>query len=146
MLKTHSTRTTTTVNGTEYSPLTRGRCGSVKDQAAIKATTSTLSVTIPEKQSLQVILWNVRKRITEKKNTYRWAFLNHISLLYYYGLINALRNNKLDDKYSAEDVLKLTKNIYRVDTGDGQGIRVSAVQKKTQELLNALNVNLLRDF
>ena len=75
-----------------------------------------------------------------------WAFLNHISLLYYYGLINALRNNKLDDKYSAEDVLKLTKNIYRVDTGDGQGIRVSAVQKKTQELLNALNVNLLRDF
>ena len=75
-----------------------------------------------------------------------WAFLNHISLLYYYGLINALRNNKLDDKYSAEDVLKLTKNIYRVDTGDGQGIRVSAVQKKTQELLNALNVNLLRVF
>ena len=73
-----------------------------------------------------------------------WAFLNHISLLYYYGLLNALRNTKQDEKYSAEDVLKLTKNIYRVDTGDGQGIRVSAIQKKTQELLDSLGVNLLR--
>ena len=27
-----------------------------------------------------------------------WAFLNHISLLYYYGLLNALRNKKLDKK------------------------------------------------
>lgn len=73
-----------------------------------------------------------------------WAFLNHISLLYYYGLLNALRNTKQDEKYSAEDVLKLTKNIYRVDTGDGQGIKVSAIQKKTRELLDSLGVNLLR--
>ena len=74
-----------------------------------------------------------------------WAFLNHVSLLYYYGLINALRDKRLDDKYSAEDVLKLTKNIYRVDTGDGQGSRVSAIQKKTLELLDALGVDLLRE-
>lgn len=73
-----------------------------------------------------------------------WAFLNHISLKYYYGLINALRNTKLDEKYTAEDVLKLTKNIYRVDIGDGQGFRVSAIQKRTQEVLNALNVDILR--
>jgi hypothetical protein len=72
-----------------------------------------------------------------------WAFLNHISLIYYYGLLNALRNSKLDDKFSAEDVLKLTKNIYKVDTGDGQGYKVSAIQKKTQELLDAFNVDLL---
>lgn len=73
-----------------------------------------------------------------------WAFLNHVSLLYYYGLLNALRSTKLDDKYSAEDVLKLTKNIYRVDTGDGEGFKVSAIQKKTQELLDTLGVDLLR--
>ena len=73
-----------------------------------------------------------------------WAFLNHISLLYYYGLLNALRNKKLDDKYSAEDVLKMTKNIYKVDTGDGEGYKVSAIQKKTQELLDSLQVDLLR--
>ena len=43
------------------------------------------------------------------------AFLNHyFSLLYYYGLLNALRNTGLDEKYSAEDILKLTKNIYRI--------------------------------
>ena len=74
-----------------------------------------------------------------------WAFLNYVSLLYYYGLINALRDKQQDDKYSAEDVLKLAKNIYRVDTGDGQGGRVSAIQKKTQELLDALGVDLLRE-
>ncbi len=73
-----------------------------------------------------------------------WAFLNHVSLLYYYGLINALRATKLNEKYSAEDILKLTKNIYRVDTGDGQGSKVSAIQKKTKDLLDQLGVDLLR--
>lgn len=73
-----------------------------------------------------------------------WAFLNHISLLYYYGLLNALRNTKLNQSYCAQDVLKLTKNIYRVDTGDG--IKVSAIQKSTQTLLDTLGVDLLRKF
>ena len=72
--------------------------------------------------------------------------MNHISLLYYYGLLNALRNTGLDEKYSAEDILKLTKNIYRIDTGDGQGIKVSAIQKKTNTILNTLNVDLLRNI
>jgi len=73
-----------------------------------------------------------------------WAFLNHISLLYYYGLLNALRSANLDGNYTATDVLKLTKNIYQVNTGDGQGVKISAIQKKTQGLLEALGVNLLR--
>ena len=73
-----------------------------------------------------------------------WAFLNHISLLYYYGLLNALRNAGLTDKFSAEDVLKLTKNIYRVDNGDKQGFKVSAIQKKTKNVLDKLGVDLLR--
>lgn len=73
-----------------------------------------------------------------------WAFLNHISLMYYYGLLNALRNAELDEKYSAEDILKLTKNVYRIDTGDGQGFKISAIQKKTRGILNSLNVDLLR--
>ena len=64
--------------------------------------------------------------------------------MYYYGLLNALRNTKMDEKYSAEDVLKLTKNIYKVNTGDNSGSRVSAIQKKTQELLDTINVDLLR--
>lgn len=73
-----------------------------------------------------------------------WAFLNHVSLMYYYGLINTLRNTKLDEKYTAEDILKLTKNIYKVDNGDGQGFKVSVIQKKTQAILDDLGVDLLR--
>jgi len=72
--------------------------------------------------------------------------LNHISLLYYYGLLNALRNTGLDEKYSAEDILKLKKNVYRIVTGDGQDIKVSAIQKKTNKILNTLNVDLLRNI
>lgn len=73
-----------------------------------------------------------------------WAFLNHISLVYFYGLINTLRAKKLDEKYTAEDILKLTKNIYKVDSGDGQGFKVSAIQKKTQTVLDELGVDILR--
>jgi len=73
-----------------------------------------------------------------------WAFLNHISLLYFYGLINALRSTNLNEKYTAVDVMKLTRNIYKVDSGDGQGFRVSAIQKKTKAILDTLGVDLLR--
>lgn len=73
-----------------------------------------------------------------------WAFLNHISLLYYYGLINALRNTNLSEKYSAEDILKLTKNIYRVTISDDSEFKISAIQKKTQEILHTLGIDLLR--
>ncbi|QSI00843.1 hypothetical protein DWQ65_12390 [Treponema phagedenis] len=72
-----------------------------------------------------------------------WAFVNHISLLYYYGLLNALRNSKLDEQYSASDVLKLTKNIYLVDSGDNQGFKLSAIQKRTQRILDTLGIELL---
>ena len=73
-----------------------------------------------------------------------WAFLNHISLLYYYGLLNALRDTRLDERFSAQDVLKLTKNIYLVNAGSSAGNQVSAIQKKTMEVLNTLKVDLLR--
>ena len=71
-----------------------------------------------------------------------WAFVNHISLLYFYGLVNALRSTKLDEKYSAEDMLKLTKNIFKVSAGNDSPAMVSAIQTKTQEALDLLGVNL----
>lgn len=73
-----------------------------------------------------------------------WAFVNHISLLYYYGLLNALRLADLDEKYSAGDIIKLTKNIYLVDTGDGKGPILSKIRNKTKSVLNKLGVDLLR--
>lgn len=73
-----------------------------------------------------------------------WVFLNHISLMYYYGLLNALRESRLNEKYSVEDIIKLTKNIYKVKTDSKETSRVSAIPKKTQELLTKLEVDLLR--
>lgn len=69
-----------------------------------------------------------------------WAFLNHISALYYYGLINALRKADGLDGLSADEVIKLTKNIYMVDYGNGY--RVSEIQQGTQRILEALGVDL----
>ena len=75
-----------------------------------------------------------------------WCFLNHVSLLYFYGLLNKLRTTKLDDKYSPEDVLKLTKNIYEVNEQESDTSRISHIQRKTSELLTSLGVDLLRNF
>lgn len=38
----------------------------------------------------------------------------------------------------------ITKNIYCVDTGDKQGFKASAIQKKTKNVLDTLGVDLLR--
>ena len=71
-----------------------------------------------------------------------WAFVDHISLLYFYGLVNAMRNTKLDEKYPAGDMLKLTKNIFKVSSGNDGPTMVSAIQTKTQEALELLGVDL----
>ena len=55
-----------------------------------------------------------------------------------------MRRTKLDYKYFAEDVLKMVKNIYKVDTGSDAGFRVSAISKKTKEIIDILGVDLLR--
>ena len=41
-------------------------------------------------------------------------------------------------------ILKLTKNIYRVTIGDDSEFKISAIQKKTQEILHTLGIDLLR--
>lgn len=50
----------------------------------------------------------------------------------------------MDDRYTAEDVIKLTKNIYKVDSGDGRGNQISSIQKKTDDILKAIKVDILR--
>jgi len=74
-----------------------------------------------------------------------WAFLNHISLLYFYGLLNRLREKKLDDTYSVDDVLKMTKNIFIVTYGDLGVKQINTIQVKTETLLKKLGVDLLRE-
>ena len=73
-----------------------------------------------------------------------WAFINHISLLYFYGVIKALREKELNEKYSPEDILSIGKNIYRVrDHYHEKDNRLSEVSKHDLDLLEKLGVKLL---
>lgn len=73
-----------------------------------------------------------------------WSFINHISLLYFYGVVKALREKEFSEKYSPEDILAIGKNIYRVrEHYYDKESRLSEVPKKDLELLENLGVKLL---
>lgn len=67
-------------------------------------------------------------------------FLNHIALVYYYGLVNAIRNSELKGEWTPEEVLSLTKNIYLVEQ-DGKA-RLSEISGKTREVLDKIGVDI----
>ena len=69
------------------------------------------------------------------------TFLNHISILYFYGLINKMRETGLDKKYSPQTVLNKLKVIYKVRYGNEKE-KVSYIQKKTEEIIKTLGVTL----
>ena len=70
------------------------------------------------------------------------AFLNHISLLYYFGLINALNQSEYHNDFTPSDLIKMTRNIEKV-TYDDQTM-VCQIPKKIQEVLTAIGVDVLR--
>lgn len=73
-----------------------------------------------------------------------WSFINHISLLYFYGVVKNLREKGLNEKYSPEDIISIGKNIYRVrEHYYSKDNRLSEVPEKDLELLKVLGVNLL---
>lgn len=67
-------------------------------------------------------------------------FLNYIALSYYYGLINAVRNSDLRDKWTPEEIIALDKNIYLVEQ-DGES-RLSEITGKTKCVLDAIKVDI----
>lgn len=74
------------------------------------------------------------------ENLFAWSFINHISLLYYYGIIRALREKKLNNDYSASDIISIGKNVYKVNA-DNQ-FRVSEISKNDSAILDVLGVRL----
>jgi Transposase len=68
------------------------------------------------------------------------VFLNHIALCYYYGLVNAVRNSKLKDRFSPEEMIAMTKNIYIVGEGDRR--RISEISGRTKDALDAIGVDI----
>ena len=72
-----------------------------------------------------------------------WTFINHISLLYFYGIIKALRSAELNGEYFPEDILTICKNIYKVRNYiDASDFRIYEVSEKDQILLSKTGVNL----
>ena len=72
-----------------------------------------------------------------------WSFINHISLLYFYGIVKALRSAELNGDYSPEDILSIGKNIYQVRNYVGSSsFRISEVPEQDLALLNKIGVVL----
>ena len=72
-----------------------------------------------------------------------WSFINHISLLYFYGVVKALRENELSSTYSPDDILSIGKNIYRVrNCLASKSNRLSEIPRKDLELLQSLGISL----
>lgn len=69
-----------------------------------------------------------------------WAFLNHLSLLYFYGLLKAMRSADLQKEWTPREVISICQNIYSLKIGNETII--SEIPKKTQELLNKLGVSI----
>ena len=77
-----------------------------------------------------------------------WTFINHVSLLYFYSLVLAIRKSGMDSEWTPNEIIMIAKNIYKVYTAGvlnkGKYI-ISEVSKKDGELFNALGVDLLRN-
>ncbi len=69
-----------------------------------------------------------------------WAFINHVSLLYYYGLINALHEAKMDSGTTPRDALRTARNLVKqIPAGGGEPV-LSPVDAATGRLFGALGI------
>ncbi|MES1923625.1 hypothetical protein MHBO_005233 [Bonamia ostreae] len=69
-----------------------------------------------------------------------WAFINHISLIIFYNLINQIKEKDLSNKYTPEDIINISKNIYKIVLDDGQEI-ISETTQKEKDLFNELGLS-----
>lgn len=77
-----------------------------------------------------------------------WTFINHVSLLYFYTLVRALRKSGLNNKYDPNDVIMLAKNIYKIkmtNVFNLNQILYSEVSNKDKEVFKSLGVDLFRN-
>ena len=70
-----------------------------------------------------------------------WAFLNHISLIQFYELCNAVNKSTLKNKYNADDIIRICRSIYKVELNNGQSF-VSEISASDQRVLDALGVSI----
>lgn len=70
-----------------------------------------------------------------------WTFLNHISLLYYYSLIDAIRTAVMEESLTPKEAILITKNICQISDRNGN-YHLSKIKDRTQETLSRLCVDL----
>ncbi len=74
-----------------------------------------------------------------------WTFINHVSLLYFYSLVLAIRKSGMDNEWIPNEVIMIAKNIYKIYTAgvlNKDKYIISEVSKKDGELFSALGVDL----
>ncbi|NCD26808.1 MAG: hypothetical protein EOL86_14630 [Deltaproteobacteria bacterium] len=69
-----------------------------------------------------------------------WAFINHISLIIFYNLINQIKEKNLSNKYTPEDIINISRNIYKIVLDDGQEI-ISETSQKEKDLFSGLGLS-----
>lgn len=72
------------------------------------------------------------------------TFLNHISLLYYYGLIKRIKDSSLKDKYTPDEIIKLTREIEKITLNEKEYI--SGMTKRVKDILTELDADVVRNF
>ncbi|MCX6153801.1 MAG: transposase, partial [Candidatus Kapabacteria bacterium] len=67
-----------------------------------------------------------------------WMFINYIALHWYYKILNLLKLNNLNNKFSPYDLISFLKEIRKAKINDIWYL--SEFTKKTQDLLQLLNI------
>ncbi|MDY5778702.1 MAG: hypothetical protein SPK04_01905, partial [Succinivibrionaceae bacterium] len=70
--------------------------------------------------------------------------LRHISLLYYYGLIKRIKDSSLKDKYTPDEIIKLTREIEKITLNEKEYI--SGMTKRVKDILTELDADVVRNF
>ncbi|MDE6747590.1 MAG: transposase [Lachnospiraceae bacterium] len=77
-----------------------------------------------------------------------WTFINHVSLLYFYSLVLAIRKGGLNNEWTPNEIIMMAKNIYKIYTSgvlNKDKFIISEVSQKDIELFHTLGVDLLRN-
>ena len=45
-----------------------------------------------------------------------WTFINHVSLLYFYALVLAIRKSGMNNEWTPNEIIMIAKNIYKIYT------------------------------
>lgn len=82
------------------------------------------------------------------ESLFGWTFINHISLLYFYSLVLAIRKAELNNEWTPNEIIIIAKNIYKIYTAgvlNKDKFIISEMSKKDEELFHTLGVDLLRN-